>query len=241
MKPDRNYYFFISLIAQILIAFISRFYYRSLREWREKNQDVKLLVKHCTEEARKNAILSMKESKGRRLQDRDNSRSMTVVVNPRQHGFASWFGANFSHTSDPVFLLQQATFVWLCCWFFFYFFIAYIKQCLFIVIVELLNSKSSFFIRESMIFQIVANFFYCNEGIYSRMKILRENFYEFSFFRRKFFLTTVPKQMKIFSTHIQSHWYLRFLKINSTDASPWIFKLDFHDLLDTNRKELRSR
>ncbi|XP_043279591.1 E3 ubiquitin-protein ligase MARCHF3-like isoform X2 [Venturia canescens] len=89
-----------------------RYHYRSLQEWREKNQDIKLLVKHRTDEEIKNAIPLMNKSKELRMQDENSApRPMLAFTTPpRRHRFAFWLGASFNETNrDPVFLVHQMT------------------------------------------------------------------------------------------------------------------------------------
>ncbi|KAG7210683.1 hypothetical protein KM043_012187 [Ampulex compressa] len=80
-----------------------RFHYKSWRQWCRRNQDVKLVVKHKSdrpnhEETRIKAYWMIR-------QDRNNNDS------GHTNRFAAWFLASFTNNDDPLYTLQQTSFV----------------------------------------------------------------------------------------------------------------------------------
>lgn len=76
-----------------------RFHYKSWKQWRKRNQDVKLLVKHKTAES-----VSVKSSMNE--QDRNNNNNSTSGTIIR---FATWFGIPLSINGGSVYSVEQQT------------------------------------------------------------------------------------------------------------------------------------
>lgn len=106
--PRKNKFDFFLLFYShdFSICKTDRFHYKSWRDWRRRNQEIRLMVKHRSDE---DHFKTLEIWINRR--DGNNNRTSIPEIPPRMNRWTSWLGMPPAHTSESIFAIHQTSFV----------------------------------------------------------------------------------------------------------------------------------